>query len=105
MLRDYILDKPNYKEFAKHDFVTHSKKEYSRGAIHVNSCENYFSMLKRGLNGVYHHVSSQHLKRYIGEFDFRHNNRKISDIERCDMALKGIANKRLLYKDSSCLTM
>lgn len=89
------------RDFAKHDYVTHSRKEYSRGAIHVNNCENYFSMLKRGLNGVYHHVGSQHLKRYIGEFDFRYNNRKISDMERYDKALMGVSNKRLMYRDSS----
>ena len=46
-----------------------------RGGAHVNGCENYFSILKRGINGVYQHVSPTHLKRYVGEFDFRYNNR------------------------------
>jgi len=87
------------KDFAGHDVVNHSIGEYSRGAIHVNNCENYFSILKRGLNGVYHHVGSQHLKRYIGEFDFRYNNRKITDSERSDLALKGLQGKRLLYQN------
>lgn len=98
MTDEFMSYKGLRKEFARHDVVNHSKKEYSRGAIHVNSCENYFSMLKRGLNGVYHHVGGQHLKRYIGEFDFRYNSRDKSDIERTDLALKGIAGKRLLYQ-------
>jgi len=89
------------KDFVKHDAVNHSLKEYARGAIHVNSCENYFSMLKRGLNGVYHHVGSQHLKRYIGEFDFRYNSRHKSDFERTALALKGINGKRLLYQNTN----
>jgi hypothetical protein len=47
---------------------------------------------------VYHHVSQQHLKRYVGEFDFRYNHRHVSDFERADAALKGIEGKRLTYR-------
>ena len=72
-----------------------------RGQIHINTIENYFSILKRGLRGVYQHVGANHLKRYIGEFDFRYNNRKITDNERAIIALKGIDGKRLLFRDSS----
>ena len=68
------------KEFAKHDVVKHSKKEYVRGAIYTNTVENYFSILKRGLTGIYQHVGAQHLRRYIGEFDSRYNTRDITDI-------------------------
>lgn len=89
------------KEFVEHDYVNHSKREYARGSIHINSCENYFSILKRGLTGVYQHVGSQHLRRYIGEFDFRYNSRDKSDFERTDLALKGINGKRLLYQISN----
>lgn len=88
------------KDFAGHDFVNHSQGEYARGAIHVNNCENYFSILKRGLTGVYQHVGAQHLKRYIGEFDFRYNNRKITDSERSELVLKEIQGKRLLYQNT-----
>lgn len=56
--------------------------------------------MKRGLIGTFHHVGAQHLKRYVGEFDFRYNNRKVSDIERTAIALNGITGKRLLYKES-----
>lgn len=85
------------KDFASHDVVRHSEGEYVRGRIHTNTIENYFSILKRGLRGVYQHVGAQHLKRYIGEFDFRYNHRKISDEERAALALKGIDGKRLTY--------
>jgi transposase-like protein len=93
------------KEFAAHETVTHSDKEYVRkleainvGFIHTNTVENYFSILKRGIYGVYHHVSEAHLQRYLAEFDFRYNNRKISDAARAAKALKGIEGKRLTYR-------
>ncbi|HLW75140.1 MAG TPA: IS1595 family transposase [Gammaproteobacteria bacterium] len=88
------------REFAKHDVVRHSEKEYSRGAATTNTVEGYFSILKRGLIGTYHHVGEQHLMRYVGEFDFRYNNRKVEDAERADNALKGITGKRLTYRRS-----
>ena len=83
--------------FASHDVVRHTRKEYVRGEIHTQTIDNYFSILKRGLRGVYQHVSKQHLRRYVGEFDFRYNHRHISDIERTAIALKGIEGKRVLY--------
>jgi hypothetical protein len=97
---------PVYKrlgeEFAGHGTVNHSIEEYVRGTFwHTNTIEGYFSILKRGINGVYQHVSQQHLKRYLGEFDFRYNERSISDGERMDKALKGIEGKRLTYRRTS----
>lgn len=89
------------REFASHDVVRHSAREYVRGQIYTNTVENYFSILKRGLVGVYQHVGANHLRKYIGEFDFRYNHRNLTDIERTDVALAGIQGKRLLYQDSS----
>ena len=63
------------KEFARHETINHSADEYVRGDVHTNTIEGYFSILKRGIIGTYHHVSPQHLKRYLGEFDFRYNER------------------------------
>jgi hypothetical protein len=66
-----------------------------------NTVENYFSILKRGITGVYHHVSQEHLKRYLGEFDFRYNERSalgVSDKERTEKMLSGIVGKRLTYR-------
>lgn len=85
--------------FKKHSEVNHGHKEYVRGKIHTNTIEGYFSLLKRGLIGTYHHVGPQHLRRYVGEFDFRWNNRDVTDIERADNALRGIEGKRLMYRD------
>lgn len=88
------------REFASHGTVNHSADEYVRlgGFMHTNTAENYFSILKRGINGVYQHVSEAHLSRYVAEFDFRYNNRKITDAERAAEALKGIEGKRLTYR-------
>ncbi len=89
------------KKFTRHFAVNHSIEEYVRGDAHVNSAENYFSILKRGINGVYHHVSHEHLPMYLAEFDFRYNNRAglgVNDGERAVRALKGAEGKRLTYR-------
>jgi transposase-like protein len=87
--------------FADHQTVNHSIGEYVRGDVHTNTIEGYFSIMKRGINGVYHHVSPQHLKRYLAEFDFRYNNRSslgVEDEDRTEKALSGISGKRLTYR-------
>ena len=88
--------------FAGHGTVNHSIQEYVRGGFwHTNTVENYFSILKRGITGVYHHVSQQHLKRYLAEYDFRYNEREalgVSDAERMAKAIPGIVGKRLTYR-------
>jgi transposase-like protein len=95
------------RTFAKHDAVNHTRKEYVRGMAHTNTGEGYFSLLKRGLVGTFHHVGEQHLHRYVNEFDFRWNNRKVvddgktrnvTDAERMQAALIGITGKRLTYR-------
>lgn len=85
------------KEFASHNVVTHSSGEYVRGKAHTNTIEGYFSRLKRGLVGTYHHVGAQHLSRYVTEFDFRYNTRKGTDVERASAVIAGIGGKRLMY--------
>ncbi len=86
------------KEFASHEAVNHSTYEWTRGDAGTQVVENFYSILKRGLVGIYQHVSKQHLKRYICEFDFRYNTRKIEDHERATKALEGIWGKRLTYR-------
>ncbi len=86
------------KEFAMHEKVHHSAGEYYRDGVHTNCAENYFSIFKRGMRGVYQHCTEKHLQRYLTEFDFRYNNREISDFERLDTALKGAEGKRLTYR-------
>jgi transposase-like protein len=88
----------------KHSQVNHNRKEYARRengvCITTNGVEGYFANLKRGLNGVYHHVGKQHLHRYLSEFDFRYNARKLKDGERSLLAIKGTSGKRLKLRDS-----
>ncbi len=86
------------KEFASHEAVNHSAYEWTRGDAGTQVVENFYSILKRGLVGIYQHVSKQHLKRYICVFDFRYNTRKIEDHERANKALEGIWGKRLTYR-------
>ena len=86
------------KEFASHNVVTHSKGEYVRGNAYTNTIEGFFSRLKRGLVGTYHHVSAFHLKRYVVEFDFRYNTRKLDDTARSVSIISNIGGKRLMYR-------
>ena len=88
----------------KNDSVNHRDAEYVRGDVHSNTVEGYFATLKRGIVGTYHHVSEQHLNRYLAEFNFRHSNRAklgVEDEERATNALKGIVGKRLTYRNSN----
>lgn len=86
--------------FASHGTVNHSAEEYARlgGFIHINTAENFFSLLKRGMIGTFHHVSEAHLHRYLGEFDYRYNTRKMTDAERFTASIPGIVGKRLTYR-------
>jgi transposase-like protein len=86
---------------ASHDAVDHSKFEWVRDDVHTNTLEGFFSVLKRGLVGIYQHVDAKHLDRYLAEFDFRQNTRValgIDDETRADLALRGFAGKRLTYQ-------
>jgi transposase-like protein len=83
---------------AKHQTVKHSAKEYVRGDAHTNTVEGFFSLLKRGINGTFHHVSRGHLDRYCDEFAFRYENRKTTDGTRAAMIVTGAEGKRLTYK-------
>ena len=86
-----------------HSTVTHSKKEYVRGNVHTNTVEGFFSLLKRGIYGVFHHVSKEHLARYCDEFSFRYSARKVTDAERAGLLVKGAEGKRLTYKQPAGL--
>jgi hypothetical protein len=94
-------------DFAKHSAVDHGREEWgytdrrTGEKININSAENYYSVFKRGMKGVYQHCGEKHLHRYLAEFDFRYNNRSalgIEDGERAAKALKGIEGKRLTYR-------
>lgn len=81
-----------------HKVVDHAV-EYVNGRIHTNGLENFWSLLKRGINGTYVSVEPFHLFRYLDEQAFRYNNRKFSDAERFEFAVKGMVGKRLTYAE------
>jgi ISXO2-like transposase domain len=100
------------RDFARHDSVNHKAEEYVRYTdetlangeqykIHTNTAENFYSIFKRGMTGIYQHCSEKHLHRYLAEFDFRYSNRVrlgVDDQERTARTLKGIVGKRLTYR-------
>jgi hypothetical protein len=85
-----------------HDTVKHRAGEYKRiegeNVVTTASVESFFSLLKRGVVGTFHHISAQHLPLYLAEFDHRHNCRKMTDGERTDVGLTKAMGKRLIYK-------
>jgi transposase-like protein len=81
-----------------HVVIKHNEGEYVRGAFHNNTIEGFWSLLKRGLYGIYHQVSPKHLFRYCHEFEYRYNSRKIPDNERFQITLQRTEG-RLKYKD------
>ena len=104
MTDDAKVYMPIGRQFSGHGTVNHSIEEYVRGGFwHTNTVEGYFSILKRGITGTYHHVSQQHLKRYLAEFDYRYNERValgVNDRDRMEKSIAGIVGKRLTYRPS-----
>ncbi len=94
--------------FADHQVVCHSQGEYvsiKDRTVHVNCSENFFSVFKRGMKGVYQHCKKQHLHRYLAEFDFRYNHRcgkGTDDPERAEKVLDGVVGRRLTYETARC---
>lgn len=91
------------KPWKRHDTVNHTKLEYSRQNADgttsgVNHCESFFSLLKRGVIGSWHHVSREHLPKYANEFAFRWTTRKDTDGERMEKFVPMIEGKRLMYR-------
>lgn len=89
------------KFFTEHDFARHSAGKYGRGEAHTNAVEDFYSVFKRGMKGVYQHCREQHLHRYVAEFDFRYNARTalgVDDETRTLKALRGVEGKGLTYR-------
>lgn len=85
--------------FAAHERVNHRQYEYARGEVHTNTIEGFFARVKRGLMGVYHNVSKEHLHRYMDHFAFMHNTRAMNDGERTLELIRCSSGKRLMYRD------
>lgn len=90
--------RPIGQQFASHAWVDHSTYEYVRGDVTSNQAENFFSQLKRSLDGTHHRVSVEHLPRYLSEFDFRYSTRKVTDTERMRMLMGRTGDRRLSYR-------
>jgi transposase-like protein len=99
----HVVYKTELKPWKRHDTVNHSKLEYTRRNADgttsgVNHCESYFSLLKRGIVGSWHHVSREHLPKYADEFSFRRNTNKCTDGERMKIFVPMIEGRRLMYR-------
>jgi transposase-like protein len=85
-------------EFASHETVCHGTGEYARGNVHTNTAESSNALVKRGIVGIYHNVSKEHLHRYLWQFDFVWNHRQMNDGDRTVATIKAAEGKRLMYK-------
>jgi transposase-like protein len=96
----YTDEAVQYKGMARrHEAVAHSANEYVRGMAHTNGMESHWALFKRGLDGIYHHVSVKHLGRYTTEFEGRHNARPLDTEEQMTAMVQGSVGKRLKYDD------
>ncbi len=82
-----------------HDSVRHGKGEYVRDDVHTNGMESHWATFKRGIYGVYHHISPKHTERYAAEFAGRHNIRPLDTSEQMAAMVQGSDGKRLRYID------
>jgi ISXO2-like transposase domain len=96
MTDDLNVYHPLSMGFARHN-IRHSDKIYVRGNVHTNTVEGFFGLLKRGIIGSFHYVGKGHLARYVDEFSFRCNARKVTDGERAALFVAGADGKRLTY--------
>jgi transposase-like protein len=105
MMTDAHVGYDNLKDYFPHEVINHMEA-YVKGRIHTNGIENFWSLLKRGLNGTYIAVEPFHLFRYVDEQVFRYNNRggknrenRVTDSDRFNLALSQISGKRLTFAE------
>jgi len=98
LMTDELIAYQALGNYFEHYAVNHSAKQFVNGMAHINGVENFWSHLKRGIDGIYHQVSKKHLQRYIEEFLLRFNSRKFTTQNRFDLVLSDVAGKRLTYK-------
>ena len=95
----YTDESTSYKGLPNHQTVKHSVGEYVDGQAHTNGLESFWSLMKRGYHGTYHHMSEKHLDRYINEFSGRHNSRPLDTLDQMTAMVQGMNGKRLRYQD------
>ncbi len=94
----YTDGSSTYRGRNNHAYVRHAVGEYVREQVHTNGVESFWSLLKRGYYGMYHHMSKKHLQRYVNEFAGRHNARDYDTAEQMTIIAQGLVGKRLMYK-------
>ena len=95
----YTDGEPAYKGLPNHAAVAHTVGQYVDGQAHTNGLESFWSLMKRGYHGTFHHVSPKHLDRYVGEFAGRHNARPLDTLAQMTAMVRGMEGKRLRYHD------
>lgn len=110
IIHDYVHPSANlytdewmgYNDISKlysHFFIDHSKGQYAHGDVSTNTIEGFWTLLKRGYVGIYHYMSRKHLQKYVDEFVFRYNTRKMSDANRFNILLSRTSAYSMTYKD------
>ena len=97
--KKYTDENTAYKGLSNHESVKHSVGEYVRGQAHVNGMESFWSMVRRGYDGTFHHISEEHLHRYINEFARRHNVRELDTVDMMGEVAGGMFGQRRMYQD------
>jgi hypothetical protein len=73
----------------------------TRGDVTTNTVEGFFAIVKRGLYGTFHSASKKHLDRYMSEFEFRYNHRKMDDGARTVAGVRAAEGRHLLTRSRS----
>ena len=95
----YTDEAKAYSGMPNREAVKHSAGEYVKGQAHTNGMESFWSLLKRGYTGTFHHFSEKHTDRYVTEFAGRHNRRELDTLDQMASIARGMAGKRLRYRD------
>ena len=96
--KKYTDENRAYQSLSNHESVKHSVGEYVRGQAHINGMESFWSMVRRGYDGTFHHISEEHLHRYINEFAGRHNVRSLDTIDMMEIVAESMSGQRLTYQ-------
>ncbi len=96
--KKYTDENPSYSGLTNHESVRHSVGEYVRGMAHTNGMESFWAIMKRGYDGTFHHISEEHLHRYVNEFAGRHNIRTMDTMDMMNTVAENMAGSRLTYR-------
>ncbi|MCE2497757.1 MAG: IS1595 family transposase [Nitrosopumilaceae archaeon] len=96
--KKYTDENPAYGSLSNHESCNHSVGQYVRGMAHTNGLESFWSMVKRGYDGTFHHFSEGHMHRYVNEFAGRHNIRSMDTIDMMGTVAETMAGERLTYQ-------